>query len=606
MGTLLLIAGVVAFFAHRWGRRLAPLAKKALSWGDDLGGYTMFFAFGGARTVRRGITGTAKVILFAAGMVLALTYTWARLALVAGVFFEVQARRAAKRALADELAKANMTAAERELVTMTVSEALLAMGLASKGTEPVPPELMRWAKLPVLIGGRPVKGEWRYTCLIEPAAGRSITELIAVTGRGLDADDDKLRDTVNSQMRHAGGRDVAKLRKQGLVPPPFVLSTIEHVTRRGEKIGLGRLTLWTTDPFRKPVAFPYDPAKPRVRRFTDPVPVGLHRSNVEALWSLDLHTIVQGMNGSGKSSVIRPALVAAAHTDAIIICLALKGGNDYIDLRKRFAGGVIVTDLRQAANVLRWAQVEILRRNGLPAGELARLPHILLLGDELQRLGAEVTLAVPIVKEGRSAKVWMLAATQYAPSSVKPEDGGMPTTLLREFGQRFAGRIEGNHSQAQVAAGSRVTKTAGPHLIPGGKGWRGVIFGDDGRYLRAYWVSCDSTPKRPSMMARLAAACPTRPDDPPGFLEALAAPSPAVALAAPIEAPVWPQDGAERTADGRARALTVELVPACVRDALAVVWPGSGKQDPPAGRYTAAIVSKATAGAAGQIGRAHV
>lgn len=604
MGAVLFIAAAVGLFAWRWGRKLWPIATKVFSWGDDLGGFTMFMAFGGAKAAKRGISGGVRLVLYAIAAIAALVDGRVRLAVAAFVLWRLRGRWLAARAETASLARSGLTAAERDVIHEAMTFTLGAMGLASKGAEPIPPTCFKWTKRPVTVGGKPIAGQWRYQCIIEPAPGRSLPELENIVGRGLDASDDRLRDALNSTLRNMHGRRPASLRKAKMMPGPFVLSTIEHVTRNGEKIGQARLTMWTTDPFRRPVLWPYPINRPVISDIRQPAPVGLLRGNVEAKMKLPVMTAIQGSNGSGKSSVVRPMITAAAWTDAVIIVCALKGSADYAELAERFAGGIVITDPAVAANVARWGNEEISRRNGLTAEQRAAERDVIMLYDEGQELRADIHLLTPNAKKGRSARVWTWLVTQYAPSSVKPEDGGCPTTLLRELKNRAAGRIEGNYSQAEVAVGQRVTKSAGPHLIPADERWNGVIFNNDGAYIRAYWMSCESIGGKRSKMAQLAGFLPPRPPDPPGFLEALRRkPAPitdaefeAAELAA-AEPLSWPEDGAERAADGSAVALTVEATPLEVRSALVTLWPVAGKRVPPSGRLTRATVTKSTAAA---------
>ncbi len=582
--TFLIIVLAVSVIVWRWGRRILPVLAKVGSMGDELGGWVLTWHFAG-QPAKRAISGGAKAMLIAGAVLIGLFYRPVRWLVAGYVLFRLRRWWTGRRTAEVSLSKAGFeSASERKVVAESVSQALLAMGLGSKGAEPVPPRCWRWRKLPVFVGGRKIKGAYRFECLIEPAPGRSVAQLGEYAGRGLDADEDHIRDAVNSMLRAARGRDADLLRKARAMPT-FVLSTVEQQTRKGEKIGLAKLTLWSTDPFRRAIKYPYDPATPRVQSFTDRVPVGLLRSNAEATLLLARHTSVQGINGSGKSSVVRPAMVAAAHTGAVIVVLALKGPADYEDLSARFAGGLVVVDRNKAVSVLRWADREIQRRNALPVLERDALPHIWIVLDEGQELGDDIALIVPIVKKGRSAKVWLWSVTQYGLASI------IPSEAAREMGQRLAGRIEGGVNQAAVAVGTRANKNRGPHLIPEDPRWTGVLFNSAGEYVRVYWVSEQSRPGQPSMMARCAAAVPPRPADPDGFTEAAAGNVTAASVLPSIDLPVWPADGAQRAPSGEALKVVIDETPIEVGDAIDRVWRVAGKESP-TGTITAAQVRK--------------
>lgn len=578
MAVLLVLAGL-AFVAWRVMSWLKPAVTKLGSMGDDIGGWTLFFVHAG-QPAKQVLSGGARLLLFFVAFIVAIFWWPVRVALLVWVGLRLLHWWTAKDVAAKKLAASGFSSAtEQKLISETVTRALLAMNLGSKAGsdgEMVPPRCWNWRKLPVLVGGKPLPGQWRYECRIEPAPGKSVAQLMECAGRGLDADKDDFRDNVNSMLRAARGRDVKQLRSEGLVPT-FTLSTLEQITRKGEKIGLGRLTLWTTDPFSRAVRYPYDPAKPIIRHFTDRAPVGLLRSNAEDRMRLDKHTSIQGINGSAKSSLVRPPMMAAAHTNAIIIVIALKGPADYIELRKRFAGAVIITDKPTALRVLRAANDEIQRRNHLASK--VGLPHVWIVLDEGQELGDEIAAIVPIVKKGRSALVWLWSVTQYGITSI------IPSEAAREMGQRYAGRIEGTANQAVVAVGSRANKTRGPHLIPEDSKWVGVLFGSNGEYLRAYWVSEDG-PK--SLMARCARGCPARPADPAWFVDALNATDTALP---PIDMPSFPADGARRAVSGEARSIEVAALPELVRVAVEQVWAVAGRI-PPEGSLTATAVRK--------------
>ena len=581
MTTIFVIVALFVFAAYRWGRRIWPVAKKVGSIGDELGGWTLFFVAGGATAAKRGVTTGAKVLLAVFAVVVALFSTTVRLAVAGYVAWRLwQLWRHATSARAQLQRSGFAGAAERDLVAHATRQAMIAMNLGARqrtrdGDETVAPHCWAWRRLPILVGGKPVKGAYRYECRVEPAPGKGVPSLMAAAGRGLDADEDPLRDAINSALRSARGSKAKKAKAElGGRLPQFTLTTVEQRTVRGEKVGVAKLTLWSTDPFRRPVKYPYDPARPVITSFTDPVPVGLKRSNAEATMLLARHTSVQGINGSGKSSVVRPALLAAAHTDALIGVMAMKGPHDYQDLAGRFIGGKVIVDKRAVMGVLRWANQEIQRRNGLSAEDRAALPHLLLILDEGQELDDDIDLIVPIVKKGRAAKVWLWSVTQYGLSSI------IPSEAAREMGQRFAGRIEGGVTQSQVAVGSRASKTAGPHLIPEDPRWVGVLFGSDGDYLRVYWVTAESLPgEGKSALARCAAALPARPGDPDGYL--------AAAGAGPFElAPIHVDpvdDGTTRIASGEATSIDFRsgsALPADIRAAAETVWAAAGLRSP--------------------------
>lgn len=567
MRGLLIILAAGGWLVWRWGRRLKPLATKVLSWGDDLGGLTMFFAFGGAAAASRAVTRGARWMLWAAFAVAAMLNGAVRLAFIVAIGVALWRRTKGRRAEAADFRRSGFaTRTERKLIHEATTQTALAMGLGREGRAGQPaiaPTFTSWRKLPVTVGGKPVDGQWRYQCKASPAPGKDLASITSKVGRGIGGEIDPLRDAIANTLAAARGREAAQLRRQGLVPRIVMTSAVKMTNRSGEPTGKVQLTLWTTDPFRRQVDFPHDPTKPIVRRFADPAPVGVLRSNVEYRMKLNKSTGVQGGNGSGKSSVIRPALLAAAHTDVTIICIALKGPRDYAQMRARFAGGVIITDPKTAANVIRWVEREVRRRNNLETDELAAERDLVVIIDEAQELRDDISLVIPAAKLGRSARVWLWVVTQYAPASVSAADGGFPTTLARELGQRLAGRIEGSHQSAVVAVGERANAQAGPHLIPPGERWQGVLFGDDGQYLRAYWTN----PEDPNgHLARCAASLGPRPDDPEGFIDALE--QAGKATAAPT---VTEYDGASRGVDGVARALNLADLPPDVLDALKIL-----------------------------------
>lgn len=571
MTTFLVIVGGAMLLAYRvWGK-VGPTVRKVWTNGPELTSWNLFFEFGGPRKVGKAFTTSARMLLWFAFAVAAMLNGTVRWALVVVVAVTLWRRSKGRRVAAAEFARSGFeSTAERKLIHEATTQALLSMGLGKQtrnGVEQIPPTLARWRKLPVMVGGKPVAGHWRFVCRAEPAPGQGLASITSVVGRGLDGVDDRLRDAVQGTLRVARGREVAQLRKRKLVPQIVFTTAVPVANRNGEMTGQLELSLWTTDPFRQPVSWQRDSSKPVVRSIDEPAPIGLLRSNAEAKVALNLSTGIMGTSGSGKSSVLRPMLIAAAHTDAIIICITLKGPRDYLLMRERFAGGVIIDDPKVAANVVRWYEGEIRRRNGLDSAELAKLPDIILLCDEAHELAGDIALMISPVKLGRSARCWSWLATQYAPSGSKPEDGGFPTTLGRELGQRLAGRIEGNHAQAEVAVGQRASKNAGPHLIPAGKAWAGVLFDNDGRYVRAYWTDPED---ESGPMAQCAASCGPRPDDPPGFVDALhstTTPQQADVTAAPQ----WPADGTRRNAAGEAISLLVAELPDDVLAALAAI-----------------------------------
>lgn len=568
MRGLLFLLIATAWGTWRWGRRIKPVLAKVLSWGDDLGGLTMFFAFGGAAAAGRALTRGARLMLWSAFAMAAMLNGTARLAFVAALAAAAWRRSKGRHAEAAEFRRSGFVSrAERKLIHEATTQTALAMGLGREGRagQPaVPPTFTAWRKLPVTVGGKAIEGQWRYQCKASPAPGKDLASIVSKVGRGIGGDIDPLRDAIANTLDAARGREASQLRRQGLIPRIVMTSAVKMTNRAGEPTGKVQLSLWTTDPFRRQVDYPHDPTRPVVRKFSDPAPVGVLRSNAEYRMRLNKSTGVQGGNGSGKSSVIRPAVIAAAHTDAIIICIALKGPRDYAQLRARFAGGVIITDPKTAANVIRWAEHEVRRRNNLESHELAKEPDLLIIVDEAQELRDDISLVIPVAKLGRSARVWLWVVTQYAPASVSAADGGFPTTLARELGQRLAGRIEGSHQSAVVAVGERANAQAGPHLIPAGARWAGVLFGDDGQYLRAYWTN----PEDPNgHLARCASALTPRPDDPEGFTDALERAG--RAEAEPAAAPAY--DGASRGVDGVARALTLADIPPDIYDALKIL-----------------------------------
>lgn len=586
---ILLFVGLVVVTGYRITRKVGPTAMKLFRAGDDLGGWTTTFDAGVPQRAGRLFTRAAKVVLWLVLFGVAVATRLLIPLVLIGVAWLILRARWRRAAAADRTRRSGMTDDERELMQQVAVVTFTAMALTAKG-DGSPPTISKWRKQPVKIGGRPVNGQWQYSFLVRPAAGRSIPEFAAVVGRGLDADDDRLRDAFNSTLAAARSRRVDQLRSSGLFPKPFVLTSLEHVTRKGEKIGMARITLWSTDPFRRPVPYPHRLDRPVVKRFESPVPIGLLRNNAEAFGRLDVHSGIMGSNGSGKSSYVRPMLAAAAWLDCVIICIALKGPRDYADLSARFAGGTVITDPRIAAQVAVWARGEVERRNHLPIAELAKLPDIVVVIDEAQEMLELVDLWIRPAKLGRSARVWLKVVTQYAPSSVKTSEGGMSTMLLRELRDRHAGYIEGTYSHAQVVVSQRVTKSSGPHLIPPTKRWAGVMFNNDGLYERDYWLEPDSHPGRPSDLAVLASHLPDRPADPEGFAAALVLNDEVIELDV-IPEPEWPEDGAERAADGTLVRLEVEDLDELVAEALRFLWPLSGKRNPPSGTLTGGQVA---------------
>lgn len=582
MTGVLIAAAALGFLGWRFARFVLPAARWLMRAGDELGGWTTVYVYQGDH-IKGAVTRSARWMLYGLCLIVALVWKPARWAVLAWLVVKVWRRLAARSANASKLDRSGFSSeAELKVVSDAVAQAFQHISSAVSRLpegDIVGPRLYGWRKRPVRIGRRTVKGEWRYECTVEPAPGKSIAQLADLVGHGLDADDDRLRDSVNSMLRAARGRDVTALRRSGDLPV-FVLSTLQQVTKRGGgKIGLGRLALWTFDPFAVSVGYPYDPSKPVIRHFTDPVPVGVLRSNAETHYRLDMQSSVQGTTGSGKSSQMRPVLVAAAHLpDVVIIVMALKGDADYSVLAGRFAGGTVITDPRRAAAVLVAAHTEIKRRNHLPKDQ--RGMRVLIVLDEGQELNDDIAYVVPVVKLGRSAGVHLHLVTQYGITSI------VPSEAAREMGQREAGRIEGTLNQAQVAVGARATKTAGPHLIPPGDRWVGVLFGADG-YKRIYWTTEEGPT---SHLGRCAAACPPRPPDPPWFLDALAAPVddlPAIELA------TFPEDGSKRAPSGEVRSFEVGDLPDAVREAVRRVWSVSGKLVPVHGHITRAVALKA-------------
>lgn len=511
--------------------RYAPKVKAAVVKvglaGDDVYGWARIGDYmsgrGEGSTVRaakKGATRSAKVMLWAFAVIFSLFSFWLRAALL--VFLIAKAVRAYRRAKAkrEALARSGFRSREeRDLIAAAFRNVLKVQGLGTKyGDEMILPDVWGWKREPILVGGRKLKGAYCYTCNLRPVSGKGAQAIMKLQGRGLDGTEDPLRDSMNGALAGFTGKGVTTaLRAWGGKRPQLAMSTVEYRLNRGTPNGELRVKFWSVDPFRYPINYPYDVTKPVVEDFHDAAPVGLYRNGSEARVFLAQHSMISGQTRSGKSSIARPALVAAAHTDCHIICIALKGPSDYIDLSPRFMGGKVITKREEAINALRWAYHEIKRRNELTPQQRKGLRPILILGDELQELGDDIAAVTPIVKLAGSTDIWMWTLTQYTLAAI------VPSEQRSEYLQKMAGRIDGNVNAANVVMQGRATKTAGPHLIPptvpGGTNWRGVLFDNEANYLRAFWVTCDSFDGAPSDMKRCADSLPERPGDPDGFLD---------------------------------------------------------------------------------------
>jgi len=198
--------------------------------------------------------------------------------------------------------------------------------------------------------------------------------------------------------------------------------------------------------------------------------LGLSDEGAPVLLPLQEHTLISGVNGAGKTSLLRTISMSLALSNRqsqlqqVIIAPAIARNEAYADFKPLTAlphmSAHIAFRLEEATELLTWLVADM--ENRLRWGETS--PAVILMIDhvvELMDMGGELVVetVTKLLQRGSKAGIHLLLTTSW------PDSEFLDTHLKANLSQRIVGRAE---NSLQALSASSIENSEAEYLLGGG------------------------------------------------------------------------------------------------------------------------------------------